>query len=98
MFRAKRPFPDLSGKRIILVDDGLATGFTMLAAIDMAKKAKARETVVAVATAPQRSIDHIISEVDKFFCPNIRTTAYFAVAEAYRDWYDLSEKEVVDLL
>ena len=98
MFRSDRPFPDLSAKSIILVDDGLASGFTMLAAVDMTKKAQARETIVAVPTAPQRSIDHILSEVDKIFCPNIRTASYFAVAEAYRNWYDLSEKEVVDLL
>jgi putative phosphoribosyl transferase len=98
MFRSDRPFPDLSAKRIILVDDGLASGFTMLAAVDMVKKAKARETVIAIPTAPQRSIDHILSEVDKIFCPNIRTEAYFAVADAYRNWYDLSEKEVIDLV
>jgi predicted phosphoribosyltransferase len=98
MFRANRDFPNLNAKRVILVDDGLASGFTMLAAIDMVKKANALETVVAVPTAPQHSIDHIISEVDKIFCPNIRTASYFAVAEAYRNWYDLSEREVVELL
>jgi predicted phosphoribosyltransferase len=98
MFRAERPFPDLSGKMVILVDDGLASGFTMLAAVDRVKKAKARETVVAVPTAPRTSINRIISEVTAIFCPNIRTTAYFAVADAYRNWYDLSEKEVIDLV
>ncbi|MGD9286638.1 MAG: phosphoribosyltransferase family protein [Desulfobacterales bacterium] len=98
MLRAERPFPDLNAKRVILVDDGLASGFTMLAAIDMTKKANAQETVVAVPTAPQRSVDHIISEVDNIFCPNIRTAPFFAVAEAYRNWYDLSEKELVEFL
>lgn len=98
MFRAERPFPDLSGKMIILVDDGLASGFTMLAAVDRVKEAKARKTIVAVPTASQRSIDHMISEVDDIFCPNIRAAAFFAVAEAYRNWYDLSEKEVIDLV
>ena len=98
MFRSARPFPDLSAKRIILVDDGLASGYTMLAAIDRVKKARARETIVAVPTASQRSIDHIISKVDAIFCPNIRSAGYYAVADAYRDWYDLSEKEVIDLV
>ena len=97
-FRKGRPLSDLSGKQVILVDDGLASGFTMLASIDMTKKAKARETVVAVPTAPQRSIDRILPEADEIYCANIRTTPYFAVAEAYRRWYDLSEKEVLDLL
>jgi len=98
LFRKGRPFPDLSGKRVILVDDGLASGFTMLASIAMAKKAKALETIVAVPTAPQRTIDHIQSEVNKVYCANVRTTPYFAVAEAYQNWYDLNENEVLGML
>ena len=98
MFRKGRPNSDLSGKQVILVDDGLASGFTMLASVHMTKKAKARETVVAVPTAPQRSIDRILPEADEIYCANIRTTPFFAVAEAYRHWYDLSEKEVLDYL
>jgi len=98
LFRKGRPFPDLAGKRVILVDDGLASGFTMLASIAMAKKAKALETIVAVPTAPQRTIDHIQSEVNKVYCANIRTTAYFAVAEAYQNWYDLDENDVLRML
>ncbi len=97
LFRQDRPFPDLAGKSAILVDDGLASGFTMLASIHMVKKAKAYETVVAVPTAPQRSIDAISREADKIYCANIRTRPFFAVAEAYRHWYDLSEKEVMEL-
>ena len=98
LFRKGRPFPDLAGKIVIVVDDGVASGFTMLASVAMAKKAKAREIVVAVPTAPQRSIDLIQSEVDKVYCANIRTALYFAVAEAYKNWHDLNEKEVLDLL
>ena len=98
LFRQDRPFPDLAGKSVILVDDGLASGFTMLASIHMVKIAGASETVVAVPTAPQRSIDAISSEADKIYCANIRTRPFFAVAEAYRHWYDLDEEEVLALL
>lgn len=98
MFREGRTPMDLTGKTVILVDDGLASGFTMLASVHMTKMAKARETVVAVPTAPKRSIDRILSEVDKIYCANIRTTPFFSVAEAYRHWHDLSEKEVLDLM
>ena len=97
-FRGGRPFPNLAGKKVILVDDGLASGFTMLAAVDMVKKAGARETVVAVPTAPLRTIERISAEADTIFCPNIRTAYSFAVAEAYRHWHDLDEKEVQTLL
>ena len=98
LFRAGRPFPDLAGKVAVLADDGLASGYTMLSGIRMVKEHKARETVVAVPTAPQRTIDRIGTEVDEIYCPNIRTGMAFAVAEAYARWYDLKEKEVVELL
>lgn len=98
LFRGGRPFSDLTGKRVIVVDDGLASGYTMLAAVGMAKRAKALETVVAVPTAPQSSVELILPNVDRLCCVNIRTVPYFAVAEAYRLWYDLSEKDVLDLL
>ncbi len=98
LFRKSQPFPDLMGKRVILVDDGLASGFTMLASVATAKRAKAQETVVAVPTAPQRSIDRVGTEVDQIYCANIRTGAFFAVADAYQNWYDLNEKEVLELL
>ena len=98
LFRQGRPFPDMAGKTVILVDDGLASGFTMLASIDTVKKAKAGETVVAVPTAPQSTIDRISGKVDGIYCANIRTTPYFAVAEAYLSWHDLNENEVMKLL
>ena len=98
LFRGSRAFADLTGKRVIVVDDGLASGYTMLAAVDMAKRANALETVVAVPTAPQSAVDLIRPKADRVCCVNIRTGPYFAVAEAYQHWYDLSEKEVLDLL
>ena len=98
LFRRNRPFPDLKNKHVILVDDGLASGFTMLASIQMTQKAGARETVVAVPTAPYNTIDRILPKVDQVYCANIRTASYFAVAEAYRNWYDLNETEVLGLL
>ena len=98
MFRGGQPLPDLTGKRVILVDDGLASGFTMLASVHMVKKAKARQMVVAAPTASQYALNRMLSEVDEIYCANIRTTPFFAVADAYRNWYDLSEKEVLDLL
>jgi len=98
LFRGGRPLADLVGRRVIVVDDGLASGYTMLAALDMAKRAKALETVVAVPTAPQSAIERILPQADRIYCANIRTGPYFAVAEAYQNWYDLSRKDVLDLL
>jgi len=98
IFRGKRPKTDLKGKIVILTDDGLASGFTMMAAARMVKRQEPKEIVVAVPTASLHTIDLIAKEVDKIICLNVRRGPYFAVAEAYRNWYDLSREEVVDLL
>lgn len=98
LFREGCPFPSLKGKRVILVDDGMASGYTMLASVHMVKRQNALETIVAVPTAPMKSIEKVASKVDAVFCLNIRTGPYFAVADAYRNWYDLSQQEVIDLI
>ena len=94
-FRKGRPFPELKDKQVILVDDGLASGYTMLAAITFVKHDKPQEVIVAVPTSSARAIDFILGEVNELFCANIRTGPYFAVAEAYRNWYDLTDEEVI---
>jgi putative phosphoribosyl transferase len=98
LFREGRPFPSLKGKSVIIVDDGIASGYTMLASVYMAKEQTTLKTIVAVPTAPMRSIEKVASKVDAVFCPNVRTAPYFAVAEAYRQWHDLSREEVIELL
>ena len=98
LFRQGRTLPVLSGKKVILVDDGLASGYTMLASIDMVKKGGADVIIVAVPTASQSSLDLISSHADKIYCANIRTGHFFAVAEAYEHWYDLDEDEIQKLL
>ncbi|MFX1557900.1 MAG: phosphoribosyltransferase [Promethearchaeota archaeon] len=86
------------GKSIFLVDDGLASGFTMLAAIKMIKKYQPKALFIGVPTAPKHTIKRIEQEVDNIYCPNIRNTAWFAVADAYQYWYDVPESEVVDII
>jgi len=96
--RGERPFPDLSGKTVVIVDDGLASGFTMKASVYLVNKRRAAKTIVAVPTAPLRSIDSLGSSVDEVYCANVREVFSFAVADAYENWYDLAEKEVRFLL
>jgi len=98
IFRHDRPFPDVSGRTVIVADDGLASGFTMLAALNDLKQAGAGKLVVAVPTASASSVQRLESAADELFCPNIRSGPYFAVAEAYRNWYDLDKQEVTDML
>jgi len=85
-------------KQVFLLDDGLASGFTMLAAIRMIKKYNPKRIFVAVPTAPFRTTEKLKEEVDEIFCPIIRRVMYFAVADAYKHWYDVPEPEVINLL
>ena len=98
LFRGGHPLPDLTRGTAILVDDGLASGYTMMAAIEAAKKRGAQNIVVAVPTGPTGSIQRIRDRVDEIYCPNIRDRLYFAVADAYDEWYDLDDDEVMGLM
>ena len=97
-FRDNRPFPNLEGKKVILVDDGLASGYTMLAAIKSVRKRNPNKITVAIPTASSSSIDSIINKVEEITCINIRSGGFFAVADAYINWYDLTDEEVIGFL
>ncbi len=96
--RGGRPYPDLTGETVIIVDDGLASGYTMRAAVRFLKGKGAAQLVVAVPTASDRTAQAIVSLVDLLVCPNIRGGLSFAVADAYMNWYDVEEPEVLELL
>jgi predicted phosphoribosyltransferase len=97
-FMRDKPMPNLNGKIVILVDDGLASGFTMLAAARSAKKGNPEKIIVAVPTASMGAIRLLAPEVDEIVCLNIRTGWSFAVADAYKNWYDLTDEEVTRIL
>ena len=90
--------PDLKDKVVILVDDGLASGFTMLAAARSSRRRHPKKMVVAVPTASVGAIKLLTSEVDEIVCLNIRSGPVFAVADAYKNWYDLTDEEVTKIL
>ena len=98
MFRGGRSFSDLRGRIVIVVDDGLASGYTMMASINFVKERGPSRIVVAVPTAPESSIQLISAHVDELLCLNIRGGFFFAVADAYHEWHDLSEGEVMEFL
>lgn len=98
IFRKNKPFPDLSAKTVILTDDGLASGYTMQAAIENIKKRDPKKIIVAVPTAPRRTLDRILPLVDIIYSPHIQETGPFAVANAYKNWYDLDQEEVLQVM
>jgi len=95
--RGGNPLPDMKGRTVILIDDGIAMGSTMRAAIELCKNREARKIVVAVPVAGREVAEEIERKVDELVVLEI--PAYFrAVAQAYERWYDVSDEEVLDLL
>ena len=97
MFRGDRPLPDFN-RPILLVDDGLASGFTLRVAIKALRQNNAANVILGVPTAHSESVQMILEEVEAIYCPNVRSGFSFAVADAYEQWSDLEEQEVIRIL
>lgn len=98
LFRSGRPFPAVDGRTVVITDDGLASGYSMLSAVEFLKKRSPGAIVVAVPTGPQRTVELILPKVDELVCLNVRGGFSFAVANAYENWYDLGDDEVISIL
>jgi predicted phosphoribosyltransferase len=98
LFCCSKPFPDIIDRNIIIVDDGLASGYTMLAAIQFVQSRKPASITITVPTGMSDTVKNLASKVDRLYCLNIRAAYPFAVANAYMNWYDLTDKEVLNLL
>jgi putative phosphoribosyl transferase len=96
--RGGKPMPAMANQTVIVVDDGLASGFTMEVAVDALARAGAREVVIAVPTAHLESVWRIGRSAAAVYCANLRAGRSFAVASAYERWHDVSELEVAQLL
>jgi len=91
-------FPQLKGMTVILVDDGLASGFTMEAAVTVVKRHGPKTVIVAVPTSSMSAYRRISPLVDHLLCPDVSRLPIFAVANAYREWRDLEDEEIEHLL
>jgi len=97
-YRGSRPFPILRDKTVIIVDDGIATGFTMVAAIKSVRKYAPGRVVVAVPAAPKQACDKIREYADDLVTLWCEETESFAVASFYEEFEDLSDAQVVQTL
>jgi predicted phosphoribosyltransferase len=98
LFREGRPLPSCRGKTTIIVDDGLASGYTMRVAARWVRGIEPEKVIVAVPTGSERTVALLRREVDEIVCLNVRGGYRFAVAEAYRHWHDLSDEEVLKIM
>lgn len=90
--------PDLEGRPVILVDDGLASGYTMMAAIQSLEKHKPSEVLVAVPVASSGACRLVKPKVDGFVALTVSERLPFAVADFYRNWSDLTDEQVLSYL
>jgi len=91
-------FPELEGRTAILVDDGLASGLTMEAAVRVVKQHDPGKVVIAVPTASKGAYSRLLPLVHQLICPDVSGLSVFAVADAYHHWRDLEDDEVLSLL
>jgi predicted phosphoribosyltransferase len=97
LFRGDRPPLNVRGRTVILVDDGIATGSTMLAAVDAVRRLGAQRIVVATPVAPPDAVTRLRAQADEVVC--VDTPADFpAVGVFYEDFGQTSDEEVCRLL
>jgi predicted phosphoribosyltransferase len=96
-YRDDRPAPDVQGRTVILVDDGIATGSTMKAAIEALRQLEARRIVVAVPTAALSTVREMQGDVDELVA--VMTPAdFYGVGQWYEDFSQTTDDDVRKLL
>ncbi len=98
LYKGERPLVIVSGKTVIIIDDGLASGITMMAAVESVRRRRPRELVVAVPCASALAVKQLERVADKVVTCTTGYVPRFAVADFYRYWYDLSDDDVVRYL
>jgi len=97
ILRKNKPLPNLKDKIVILVDDGIAMGSTMLVSVMLCKKRKAKKIVVASPVSGKAFAESIKDKVDDVVI--LETPEFFqAVAQVYENWYDVSDEEAIKIM
>jgi putative phosphoribosyl transferase len=96
-YRLDRPYPDLAGKDVVLVDDGLATGATMRAAAEAVRTKSPSSIVVAVPVGSKSAVAGVAAIVDRVICLE-SPASFYAVGQFYSDFRQTADDEVRDFL
>lgn len=99
LYRGVKKKIPLEGRTVIIVDDGLATGATMISAVQAAHASGAKKIIVAVPGGPLDTFEKIkgIKEVDDVICP-LMPGMFFAVSQLYLDFQQVEDDEVIEIL
>jgi len=97
LYRGDAPYPSLKKRQVIIVDDGVATGSTMRAALVSVRKRGAKAVVMAVPVGPPSTIRELKKEADRVVCLHT-PEPFYAIGQFYEDFTQTSDKEVIGLL
>lgn len=97
VYRGARPPLNLEGKVAILIDDGIATGSSMRAAINALRQLKPARVVVAVPVAPLSTCNRLKSDVDELICVHM-PESFYAIGQFYADFSQVADEEVTNLI
>ncbi len=98
LYRRDQPSPMVKGKIALLIDDGLASGYTMRAAVESVRRRQPERVVVAVPVASAGALEAVKKIADAVVTLAVGTMTRFFVADYYRYWHDLSDNEVLHCL
>jgi len=98
LYHRDRPPVTISGRTVIIVDDGLASGYTMRAAVESVRHRKPERIIVAVPVGPEAVVKELEKVADKMVTCAVGSTPRFYVSDFYRYWHEISDREVLHCL
>ena len=98
LYKGDRPIVRVGGKTVIVIDDGLASGYTMMAAVESVRHRRPRAVVAAVPVAGASAFERVKKVADKVVTCTVGYMPKFYVSDFYRYWNDLSDTDVVRYL
>jgi putative phosphoribosyl transferase len=98
LYHGEQPPLSISGRTVIIVDDGLASGYTMRAAIESLRHRRPEEIIAAVPVGPEHAITELQKVADRVVTCAVGAEPVFYVADYYRYWHDITDNEVLHCL
>ncbi|NLM47101.1 MAG: phosphoribosyltransferase [Firmicutes bacterium] len=97
LYRGGRPPAEIGGRTVIVIDDGVATGFTITVALRFVRKKQPRKLILAVPVAPPETVAKLSGEADVVVCP-LQPEFFAAVGQFYAEFPQLTDREVISFL